>query len=139
LCLLSGARHELERRASRLRARDGVDVAGSVSIVLRAVGGVDLVVHVVRLDEENVFVDAAGVNVCFVVALGAAESRCGAPVDGSDVEVVAMADDPDRHRVAQRAAAPYGRDLQFFCCSDLAELVARPCSYRRVSFGMRVG
>ncbi len=29
-------------------------------------------------------------------------------------------------RVAQRAVASYGRDLQFFCCCDLAELVARP-------------
>jgi hypothetical protein len=29
-------------------------------------------------------------------------------------------------RVAQRAVASYGRDPQFFCCCDLAELVARP-------------
>jgi hypothetical protein len=42
-------------------------------VVLRAVGGVDLVIHVVRFGEENVLVDAAGFDVGFVARLGAAE------------------------------------------------------------------
>jgi hypothetical protein len=95
--LLSGTRHELERRGSRLGADDGVDDAGGVAAVLGAVGGVDLVVHVVRLDEENVFLDAAGPDPTFVAHLSGTEPGGRAPVDGPDVEVVAEADDPDRY------------------------------------------
>ncbi len=51
----------------------GLTMLPTVSVVLRAVGGVDLVVHVVRFDEENVLVDAAGFDVGFVARLGAAE------------------------------------------------------------------
>jgi hypothetical protein len=64
-----------------------VDDARRVAVVLRAVCVVDLVVEVVGLHEENVFADSAGANVSFVARLGAA---------------VAVADDPDRHRFAQR-------------------------------------
>ena len=60
-------------------------------------GGVDLVVHVVRLDEENILVDAAGTNAALVTHLDAAEPGGRASVDGADVEVVAVANDPDRH------------------------------------------
>jgi MFS family permease len=124
------ARHELECRGSRFLARDVVDDAGGVAAVLRAVFGVDFVVDVVRLDEKNVFVDAAGANVSFVSHLCAAEPGRPASVDGADVEVVAVADDPDGHRASQRAVASHGRDLQFFGCADLAELVARPCGHQ---------
>ncbi len=82
-------------------------------MVLRAVGGVDLVVDVVRLDEENVLFHAADVNVCFAAVLGAAEPGGRAPVNGPDAEAVAVADDPDRHRLAQRAVASPWHDLQF--------------------------
>ena len=63
-------RHELERRGARLRADDAADDAFGVSVVLRAVRGVQVVVDFVRLDEENVFVDTAGLNVGFVPLLG---------------------------------------------------------------------
>ena len=63
-------------------------------------------VAVVRLDEENVLPDAAGLDPCFVAILGAPEPGAGAPVHGSDVEVAAEADDPDRRWVSQRAADP---------------------------------
>ncbi len=41
-----------------------------------------------------------------------------------------MTDDPDRHRIPQPPVASYGRDVQFFCCCHLIELVARPCGHR---------
>src|SRR5437870_2795777 len=47
----------------------GLDDAGGGAVVLGAVGGVDLVVQVVRLDEENVIVDPAGVDAAFVTIL----------------------------------------------------------------------
>jgi hypothetical protein len=72
-----------------LRADDAADDAFGVSPVLRAVRGVQLVVDVVGLDEENILVDSAGLNVGFVPRLGAAEPGRPAPVDGADVEVVA--------------------------------------------------
>src|SRR5436190_1095937 len=99
----SGARNELERCGSRFRGEDGADDAGGVPAVLGAVGGVDLVAQVVRLDEENILPDAAGLDPCFVAILGALEPRAGAPVHGSDVEIVAEADDPDRRWVSQSA------------------------------------
>ena len=53
--------------------------------------------------------------------------------NGSDVEVVAEADDPNPHRVSRRAVASEGRDLQLFCCSDLVKLIYRPGCHQRVS------
>jgi hypothetical protein len=69
----------------------------------------------------------------FVAHLGGAVPGGGAPAPGSDVEVVAEPDDPHRHRGAQRAVASERRDLQFFCCSDLVELVARPFAHLQTS------
>jgi hypothetical protein len=48
--------------------------------------GVDLVVHVARLDEEDILVDTAGLDVGFVTHSGPAEPRGRASVDGADVE-----------------------------------------------------
>src|SRR5256885_11283660 len=47
-----------------------------------------------------------------VTHLRAAEPRCSAPVHRSDVEVVTISDDPDRHRAPQRAVAPKRRELE---------------------------
>jgi len=70
----------------------GADDAGNdalgVSVVLVAVGGVDLVIHVVRLDEVDVFLDVAGADVGFVSRLCAAEPRGGASVDGAAVPIL---------------------------------------------------
>src|SRR5256885_7949562 len=65
-----------------------------------------------------------------VTHLRAAEPRCSAPVHRSDVEVVTISDDPDRHRAPQRAVAPKRRDLELFRSPDLGELVARPRRHR---------
>src|SRR5207244_8865826 len=66
------------------------------------------------------------VNAAPVTILRATEPRGPAPIDGSHVEVVAVADDPDRHRPPQRAVASRRCDLQLVCSTDLAELFARP-------------
>jgi hypothetical protein len=104
-------------------------IALGVAVVLRAVRGVDLVVHVVPLDEEDVLVDAAGLDAAFVTHLNTAEPRGRASVDGADVQVVAVANDPDRHRLSERAVAPQRCDLELLCRSDPVELVARPCAH----------
>jgi hypothetical protein len=86
------ARHEPERRRPRLGARDGVDDACGEPSVLRAVGGVDLVVDLVRLDELDVLLDAAGLDACFVARPGSADPRrlwapwCGCPKRRSSSE-----------------------------------------------------
>ena len=55
------ARHEFDRRGSRLGAHDVADGACGVAAVLGAVRGVDLVVDVVDcVHEGDVFLDAGG-------------------------------------------------------------------------------
>jgi hypothetical protein len=50
-----------------------------------------------------------------------------------------MADHPERYRLAGRAIAPEGGDLQFFCCPDSVELIAGPRCHRRLSLMMSLG
>ncbi len=81
-----------------------VDDACGVAAVLCAVGGVDLVIDVWGgVYEGDVFVDAARLNLTFMPHLDASKPGGGAPVNGSDVEVVAVADDSNRHRFSQHA------------------------------------
>src|SRR3989442_2385535 len=88
------ARHELERCGTRLRADDVVDDAGGVAVVLGAVRGVDLVVLLHGLDEENVLVDAAGPDVAFLTLTGATEPGGRSYVAGSVVTVGVVVDVP---------------------------------------------
>src|SRR5207245_9883896 len=87
------ARHELECRGARLQARDVVDDAGGVAAVLRAVFGVHFVVDVVRLDEKDVFAEAARLDAAFMAHLGATEPGGFASVHGSHVGILALAGD----------------------------------------------
>ena len=103
--------HEIERRLSRLWREVAVDDVRGVAAVLRAVGGIDRVVQVICLDQVHIFVDASGINMRFVAVLGAAEPGGSAPIHGVNVEVVALADDLDRHRFAHRVVLPDRRDL----------------------------
>jgi hypothetical protein len=57
------------------------------------VGGFDLVVRCVCLDERHVLLDAAGADTGLVAVLGAAEPGRPASVHGTHVDVVAVADD----------------------------------------------
>src|SRR2546430_5109251 len=89
------ARHKFDYRGSCLRAHDASDDACGVAAVLCAGRGVDLVVEVgVGVHEGDVFVDAASPDVAFLAHLSATEPSGGAPVNGSDVAVVAAAADP---------------------------------------------
>jgi hypothetical protein len=74
-------------------------------------------------------IDAAGADVAFVAVLNAAEPGGGAAVPGANVEIVAVADNPDRHRLPQRFVVSCGRDLQLICCFDPVQLFARPRSH----------
>src|SRR6516162_3629619 len=105
-----------------------------MTAILGAVRGVDLVVEGGGgILKDDVLVDATSLDVALVAQLSTAKPRGSAPVTGSDVEVVAVANDPNRHRFSQRAVASDGRDLQFLCPSDLVELVACPRRHRRVT------
>src|SRR5580658_10791152 len=121
------ARRQFDRRRSRFWAHHHVDVGCSLAAVLGAVRGVDLVVEVgVGVEEHRVFLDAACTDTTFAAHLDAAEPFGVAPIRGSDIEIVADAYSPDPHRVSQRSIASKWRDLQFFCSSDLVQLIARP-------------
>ena len=65
-----------------------------------AIRGVDLVIEAeVGVYEGDVFVDAASLDVAFAAYPSTSEPGGGAPVNGSAVEVVDVADAPNRHRV----------------------------------------
>ena len=89
---------------------DGVDVFDGVGAVLGPVLGVERVVQAgvgVGLRECDVLVDSGGPDVALVTRLGAPVPAVAAP-DRPDVQVVAVPDDPERDRVAQRAVAAPG-------------------------------
>jgi hypothetical protein len=66
----------------------------------------------VGFDEQDVLLDTAGVDLAFVTVLDAAEPGRVAPAPGSDVEVVAVADDPDGHRPPQRVVPSHRGELR---------------------------
>jgi hypothetical protein len=87
-------------------------------MVLRAVGSVDLVVHVVRLDEENVFVDAAGADTGLVRRLGGAKPAAAGPAPTMTIDAcissrrldglsVVVRGAPDVRHDPDRVAAEY--------------------------------
>ncbi len=99
------ARHEFEGRGSCLGAHDASDDACGIAAVLGPVLFIDLVIEV-RVDllhEGDVFLDATRADVPLVTRLGAPEPGAGASVHASHIQVVADADAPDDHRVAQGA------------------------------------
>jgi hypothetical protein len=134
--------YQFDRRGPRSRAQCRVDYVWGVAAVLGAVCSVDLVLDVTvsvgDIHEGDVFLDTAGPDPAFVAHLGASVPRGGAPVYGPDVEVIAYADDPDRHRVSQRAITSAWRNLQFFGCPDPGKFVVRPGGHWRVSFALCV-
>jgi hypothetical protein len=81
---------------------------------------------------------AAGPDPSFMARLDAAEPGGVAPVHRAHVEVVADADHPDCHRVAQGAVGSPRGDAQFVRRPDLGEFVAGPGSHRCISFGIGV-
>ena len=121
------ARHQLDRRRSCLGVGHRIDVSYAMTAILVAINGVDLVEDGgIGVGKGNVFLDAAGVDAAFVANLSATKPGGGAPVGGSDVEIVAKANDPDCHRLSQRSIAPERCDPQF-------GLRRRSCPVRRSS------
>lgn len=60
--------------------------------------------------------------------LHAAEPASLAPIGTPDIEVIAQTHHPDDRFPGKCAIASKSGNLQFFCCSDLVEFVACPCS-----------
>src|SRR3984893_19550696 len=104
---LCRARHEFGCRGARLRGQHAIEDGSGVLAVFGPVGRVDFVVDVAGgVHEGDVLLDATGPNPTFVCLLDAtAPGRLG-PLDGSDVEAVAVGDDPDGHRLSKRPVAP---------------------------------
>ena len=96
------------------------DDACGVAPVLGAVRRVEFIVDVVAgVGEGDVFADAPGLDVAFVPLLGAAEPGGTGPVDGSDIEAIAVADDPDR----SRAPSVPSRRSEAICSSSAAPIL----------------
>src|SRR3989441_13337975 len=67
------------------------------------------------LHEGDVLLDAARPDPTFVAHLGAAEPGAAPPPVGADVEVVAEADDPDRHRRSEEHTSEL-QSLAYLVC-----------------------
>ena len=81
-----------------------VDIMCAIAAVLAAVRSVDLVIEdMVSVHENDILVDATSRDVALMAHLNAAKPGGSAPVSGSDVEIVAVADHPNRHWLSQRA------------------------------------
>src|SRR2546423_14423219 len=101
------ARQKFERRGSRLRSQHAVEDAPGIAPVFGPVGRVDVVVHlVVGVHEGDILLDAAGPDPTFVPVLRAAKPRARRPFHRSEVDVVAVADRPNGHRLSRRSIAP---------------------------------
>jgi hypothetical protein len=83
-------------------------VARPLPAVLGPIGGVDPLVEllVIDRDEVDVLVDPAGPDVTLMALLDAAVPGAGLAAPRADVQVVALADHPDRHRLAQGPIGP---------------------------------
>src|SRR5262249_58442028 len=94
---------------------------------------VELVDQTVDLDERDVFLYSAGLDARTVLILDAAEPRGAAAVDRADVDVVADADAPHRHRPPQRPVPTHRRELELLRVADRFELVLRPGAHGLIS------
>ena len=84
-----------------------------MTAILGAVRSVDLVVEGGGgILKDDVLVDATSLDVALVAQLSTAKPRGSAPVTGSDVEVVAVANDPNLSRASSVPSARRGRLLR---------------------------
>src|SRR5215207_2103138 len=126
------SRLEAERRRPRFAAGHRLDVGRRVSAVLGPIGGVDPLPQllVIDRDEVGVLVDPAGPDVTLPVLLDAAVPGAGLAAPRADVQFVALADHPDRHRPAQCPVGPqWWCDLELLRGADTVELLVRPACH----------
>jgi hypothetical protein len=76
--------------------------------------------------EGHVPVDTAGAYATRAAGLGTAVPRVVGSVGGADVQVVADADDPHRHRRTEASIRPGGRKVELVGVADAAQLVVGP-------------
>src|SRR4029077_1009508 len=82
----SGARHQFDRRGSRLWSQHAVENASGVPAVLGPVGSVNFVLDaLVGVDECDVLLNTPGSDPTLLPSLGAPEPMTTAPPDGSNV------------------------------------------------------
>src|SRR5437879_10457821 len=99
--------HDFDRRGSRPRSQHAVEDASGVSAVFGPVRSIDSVADVgAGVKECDVLVNTSGPYLTLLRLVGATEPMTAAATDGSDVYVVAVADDPHRNRFSLRALAP---------------------------------
>ena len=125
--MIVSTRHEFDRCGTHFRREHRRDVL-RVAPVFGAVCSVDLIVEagIGFRHEGDVFFDATGPDAAFVPHLSRAKPRTVTSPSGADIEIVADADDPDRHRFARCTVASKWRDQTFVCRSDSGEFVIRP-------------
>src|SRR5918992_2311550 len=92
------SRLEAERRRPRFAAGHRLDVARPIPAVLGPIGGVDPLVELLFIDRDqvDVLVDPAGPDVTLMALLDAAVPGAGPAPPRADIQVVALADHPDR-------------------------------------------
>src|SRR6185503_7892298 len=88
----------------------------------------------VRWLESHVPLHAAAVDSPLARVLTASEPRRIAALDRPDIEAVPVKHRPDRHRLAQRAIAPVGGDVNLLGPSQSRQLVALPVRHSKCSF-----
>lgn len=121
------ARHQLDRPRSCFWGHHGFDVLCAMAPVFGAVRGVDLVgKRRVGILKQDMLVDTTSLDVALASRPSAAVPGSGVPESRSDIEIIAATDDPNCYRFSQCAVWPEGRNVQFFCSTDLIELIVRP-------------
>jgi hypothetical protein len=107
-----------------------------VSPVFRSIGSIDFVVDLVAgIHEGDVFLEATTPDPALMALLDPPKPRGIATLHGgSDEEVITVADKPYGDWFAEPAIAPSWRDLDFFCSSELGELIGCPGCHRHAYF-----
>jgi hypothetical protein len=88
---------------------------------------------VIRILEQDVRIDDARGDMTRMPGLESSEPGAARPVHRTEVDVIAVADDPNDPRALERPIAPLGRDQELVRSADISQLCFRPCTHLRTS------